>query len=143
MDKNRIQIIITSFLAIIMIFVWINTIKNIRKKISTNKANVQAYKDTLPALVSPASNKKTDKVDAWVRDPFSGKLYTSVRKQGNTPKTLSLAGIIWDKNKPAALINDKVVGVGDRVGGSTVVSIKNDRVLLNDGTNDFEIKIGQ
>jgi len=142
MDKNRIQIIITSILIIILIFTWANSIKTIKKKIATNKAAVQAYKDTIPNPSSSMPSKSSDKVSSWVRDPFSGKTYISMRKSESVSKALTLAGIIWDKDKPAALINDRIVNVGDRIGGNTVVSIKNDRVLLNDGTNDFELKIG-
>jgi hypothetical protein len=39
------------------------------------------------------------------------------------------------------VINHKVVKKGDKAGKNTVVEIKGDRVILNDGSEDFEIKL--
>lgn len=46
---------------------------------------------------------------------------------------------MWDKEKPLAIINDAIVKIGDKVSGNIIVDIKQDKVILNDGTNDFEL----
>ncbi|MCX5701199.1 MAG: hypothetical protein NTZ63_06640 [Candidatus Omnitrophica bacterium] len=142
MDKKRIQIIITIFLGIVMIFLWINSIKTVSKKVSANKAVVQASKVVAPApVVAQVQPVKAKEVSDWLRDPFSGKSYVKVHKEDSNPRALDLTGIMWDTNKPVALVNGRVVGIGGTVVGNTVVDIKPDRVVFNDGENDFEIKI--
>ena len=55
--------------------------------------------------------------------------------------SLSLNGIIWDKKNPKAMLGDAFVKKGDTVGGNKVVDIKKDRVILNDGSKDFELNL--
>jgi hypothetical protein len=143
MDKKRLEIIITSVLVLLLIITWVNSIKTVKKKLSLNKSILNAASEAKPSPTIPLPGIVNNKDVSWVRDPFSGKLYGSTRKNPEDPHSLSLAGIIWDKEKPLVLINNKVAGVGDYVSGNIVVSIKNDRVILNDGVNDFEIRIGR
>ena len=73
---------------------------------------------------------------------------TSVTR-GNAPAqiqasgVLQLKGVFLDQETPMALINDEVVSVGDKIGGSVVSAIKEDRVVLNDGKRDFQLLIEQ
>jgi hypothetical protein len=85
-------------------------------------------------MVNPTQRhaKKTNFTE-WGRDPFLPK--------GAAPSASGLTGIIWDEKSPKALINDAIVGVGDKVGNNTVVKIEKDRVILNDGNKDFELKL--
>jgi len=48
---------------------------------------------------------------------------------------------MWDKEKPMAIINGEIVKIGGNVSGNTVVDIKQDRAILNDGAIDFELKL--
>ena len=49
---------------------------------------------------------------------------------------LSLTGIIWDKKKPLAVINGKMLGIGDTIKGAKVRKIHKESVLLRKhGTN--------
>jgi len=50
---------------------------------------------------------------------------------------------MYDKKYPQAIINGEVVGIGATVGGKRVVDIKEDRVILNDGSKDFELRLDQ
>lgn len=52
-----------------------------------------------------------------------------------------LTGIFLDEKSPKALIGNVVVGIGDNVGGNTVIKIEKDRVILSDGSKDFELKL--
>ncbi len=40
-----------------------------------------------------------------------------------TPPNLLVKGLVWNTDRPQAIINDQVVGVGDRVGETTIRSI--------------------
>ena len=75
------------------------------------------------------------------RDPFSNSpLMAQARSPGDGA---SLSGIIWDKIKPVAVINGKIVKIGDSVDNSRIINIKQDRVVLNDGVKDYELKLGE
>lgn len=52
-----------------------------------------------------------------------------------------LGGILWDVNKPAAIISGEVVAKGDSVGSYVVVEVQPDRVILNDGEKDIELRL--
>jgi len=75
------------------------------------------------------------------RDPFSSLPATAEKISGRGG--LILSGIIWDKDKPSAIINNSIVELGDTVSGNIVVDIRQDRVILNDGSNTFELKLGR
>ena len=75
----------------------------------------------------------------WGKNPFLPR-----EAQGPTlTKKLVLNGIAWDEKSPRAVINDRIVAIGDQVGGSTVVEILRDHVILNDGLIRFELRLGR
>ncbi len=79
------------------------------------------------------------KFTSWYRNPFVPKA-----KEVKVELRIVLNGIVWDANKPVAMINDKVLGMGESLNDKiTVVQIKPDRVILNNGESDFELKLGQ
>lgn len=83
----------------------------------------------------PAERRyKRSAYTSWKRSPF-------VPAGTSVSSSLVLSGIIWNKDKPKAMIGDAIVLKGDTVGGNKVVDIKPDSVILNDGTKDFELKI--
>lgn len=144
MDKKRIQIIATAVLAIIFILVWANAFKVFKSKAATKAPAAPAITPpSIPFKAKQESSAETPKKEesketlGWGRCPFSGKVYTS-RQEG--PVSLKLSGIIWDSKNPLAMINERVVKVGDTIAGNTVVEIKHDRVILNNGSSDFELK---
>jgi len=68
------------------------------------------------------------------RDPLS-KITTE------SSSALFLNGVAWDDANPQAIINNEILEVGGSVNGNTVVEIKEDRVILSNGKNTFELKI--
>lgn len=54
---------------------------------------------------------------------------------------LSLEGIFWDPASPMAIINDKIVGEGDKIEGAEVVEIKEDRVILRYGEEQSILRL--
>jgi len=71
------------------------------------------------------------------RDPFNWSREQINRFKDQEPKLrsssaggLTLSGIIWDRKKPLAIINDRVVSVGDTVKGSTILEILKDMVVF-------------
>lgn len=134
MDKKRIEIIITSGLILIFILVLMKNVKVFKKKPSSI---MQAEQQSLDRQEMP---KQQEEKLEWGRDPFSGKVYYSGTVSGDTGE-LSLNGIIWDEKSPVAMINDRIVKVGDRVGVNTIIDIKKDRVILSNGIKTFELRL--
>lgn len=143
MEKKRLEIIVTSALIAVCILFWIKTLKGLRKESPLKKALPLAVpsevgagrKDfALPLKQIPVAEEADLN---WGRDPFSGYEYSVGPREVN----LKLSGILWDDQKPACIINDNIVGKGERVAGQTVVDIRKDKVILNDGNRDFELKL--
>ncbi|MFA7382159.1 MAG: hypothetical protein WC001_01775 [Desulfurivibrionaceae bacterium] len=71
------------------------------------------------------------------RDPFnwSRKQISLLKQQEPREKSssiggLTITGIIWDKNKPQAVINDRLVGRGDTINDSVITKILKDLVIF-------------
>ncbi|WP_133129855.1 hypothetical protein [Legionella yabuuchiae] len=70
--------------------------------------------------------------DQW-RDPTRPSLYRALEPKGaKKNQTYNLQSIIIGKSRRMALINDKFVTVGDRVGDAKVVAIERNSVVLSE-----------
>lgn len=87
------------------------------------------------AFVTPkmSGQPKKSSYPDWGRNPF---VFSSAVSQ-----EFILGGILWDVNKPAAIIGGEVVAKGDSVGSCVVVDVQPDRVILNDGEKDIELRL--
>lgn len=138
MDKKRIELIAVSILALVLILAWANSIKTLkRRKSAVISPQVKAAPAKESAPLAVEKKEDWDKLK-WVRDPFSGKVYSG---GASGPIDLELQGISWDEKKPQALIGGEIVKEGDTLGNSKVIKINKDSVLLNDGTKDLELKL--
>ncbi|MFH1354972.1 MAG: hypothetical protein ABIH19_02355 [Candidatus Omnitrophota bacterium] len=142
MDKKRIEIIITSALVLVFVLVWARTIK-VMKKRKTPKPKL-ASSLIVPqsaSLAQPTASGVQDitpeEVLSWGKCPFSGKVYSSVEKTSG----VELSGIIWDEETPMAVINDKILLVGESIGQNTVLSIEKEKVTLSDGSKNTELRL--
>ncbi|MBI4845772.1 MAG: hypothetical protein HY810_04775 [Candidatus Omnitrophica bacterium] len=75
--------------------------------------------------------KETD-----IRDPFLpsknvDQINTNIVEK-ELPIDLKVSGILWDNDVPTAIINSKVVKIGDLIYGKTVVDMEKDKVILMD-----------
>lgn len=130
------KIIILIVLAIFAVVSLMHGMAARPKKAAMNPAaskttSPSASKEILPNI---GRQYKRSKNTSWKRSPF-------VPTGTSTASRLVVSGIIWSKDKPKAMIGDTMVGRGDKVGSNTVVEIKTDKVILNDGTKDFELKL--
>jgi len=87
----------------------------------------------LPGIAVPAKRqaRKTE-FKTWGRNPFL---------PGGTAAVLDLSGILWDEEAPKAIISGNIVAVGEKVEGNTVVDIRPDRVILNNGNTTIELRL--
>jgi hypothetical protein len=71
------------------------------------------------------------------RDPFSF-AFTGPKSSRDG---LELSGILWEGEKPTAIINQSFFNVGDSNDQFSVVNILKDRVVLKDKTGEFELRL--
>ncbi len=86
-------------------------------------------------------NKAFGGITEIKRDPFSFGLSGEIKA---TPALdLSLKGIRWGPDNPSVVINDRVLRVGETIGGFKVVEILRGSVVLENGDSRLELKISQ
>lgn len=56
-------------------------------------------------------------------------------------KKIVLSGILWSGQRPNAIINNKVVGIGGDVEGLKIKEIKEGMVVLSDGVNEMVLSL--
>ncbi|HOW36247.1 MAG TPA: hypothetical protein PL155_07525 [Candidatus Omnitrophota bacterium] len=56
------------------------------------------------------------------------------------PPSLSIQGLIWNTDRPQAIINESVVGIGDTIEGAKIVSIQKTGVSIAYEGKTFQIK---
>lgn len=71
---------------------------------------------------------------AWQRDPFS-------RGPARGHGDLALSGILWDADRPLAIINGEALQPGQEIDGFRVVSVEPARVLVTDGAETLELQL--
>lgn len=106
--------------------------------LALNIAQAKMEELTFPTLIPEERVSRRSNYPSWGRNPFVAK-----ETQTATSGKLILDGIAWDEKTPRAAINNRIVTIGDQVGGSTVVEILKDRVILNDGAGNFELRLGR
>ena len=69
----------------------------------------------------------------WDRDPFARS------PAAQSAGALTLSGILWDAQAPIAIVNGQMLRAGEEVGGFRVVEIRQDRVIVTDGTQTLQL----
>lgn len=144
MDKKRIEIIITIILAVILVLSWANSFKFLKgrvgKKATTAVSDVSISSSTINKenAVHIATKAHNGESLEWARCPFSGKVYSDE----SSVSTLKLVGIVSDEKGVQAAINNELYRKGDRINNKySVLDIQSDRVILSDGTKEFELRL--
>lgn len=144
--KSLIQIIITGILVFVLLCVVISDIKRGRRlKYILNKSEFSSGK-VVPIGKQAAAKglflkleEETKKIELK-RDPF---FPGAIINHKESPHGLYLSGIVWDAQKSTAIINGKILGIGSTIGTNTVLDIKEDRVILYDGSGNIELELNQ
>ncbi len=135
-DKKIIILIVLGAAAVISLLYGLMSSPKGRRAPAAAQDISQTHIRTPTAPVSIQRHAARTTFHSSPRSPFQA---TAAPAAG---MNLVLNGIIGGKS-PKAMIGDAMVGVGDRIGSNTVVAIKSDRVVLNDGTKDFEVVMKQ
>lgn len=141
------QKIILAILGVTMVVVWTRALRAPSGRPSSPQpgAGVPEVAALLPEEPPQAVPAAAEFPAGWKDNPFliersaapTGDLSGGVR----TPADAVLTGILWDPNRPSAVVNNRVVGVGDSVGPWTVAEIRRDRVILSDGTRTKTLEV--
>ncbi len=93
-------------------------------------ADSQAVTDQTAQSQVQTANRPVKRItfEGWGRDPFTRVRYDF--DQTKLVDNLKLSGISLRGSNSFALINSKIVKVGDEIEGMKVVAIKEDRVIL-------------
>ena len=140
MKKEKIEIIATVVLAVIFLVFLFVTMKKGSKNKAPSPAKVIKGGETIrkPSVrPQPQGDKKVVQDLGWGRDPF---VLVQTSSSGMST-SLNLGGILWDKKKPKAMINDNIYGVGDKIGEIEILDIKKDRVIVKEGDATRTIKL--
>lgn len=137
-NKKIIILILLVILAAVSLIYGITTPPKGRdKKSATDFTSVIEEQEVLTVdkngVASKRQARKTDYL-SWDRNPFSLKEICG---------GLVLNGILWDEEKPVAVINNFELSVGDKIEGNVVVEIKPQAVILNNGIENFELRLWQ
>lgn len=130
-DKKLILLAVLGLLGIGSLIYGIVTPSRVKRGLSPANGSSSAEK----AAAFPLERRAARSAHAvWGRSPF-------VFQTGETEAGLVLNGIAWDEVSPKAIINDQIVGVGDRIAGQTVVSIAPTGVTLSSGAQETVLKV--
>jgi len=131
--KNIIAIILVIGAVISVIYGITAKPKAAGKKLLDTELDIGRKTTSSERIVPIERRAKKTRFKSWGKSPFvSG-------SQGQ--RGLMLSGIVWHKTKPKAIISSEVVGLGDRVGNYIVKEITQDKVVLTDGSKDYELKM--
>lgn len=134
-NKKVIILIVLGIFAIISLIYGITTGPKGRSRRAEIAVGGNFQPASSQAILSTQRRAKRSSFTSWKRNPF---VPTGIP---GTPSNLVLNGILSSGNNLKAMIGDNIVGKGDKIGNNTVIEIKEDRVILNDGTKDFELKL--
>ena len=138
--KNRRLIILVAvgcIAALSVIRGIMNFSKDTRSKPDASLGSAPTTSKNAPINLPEGTEMARTKYSSWGRNPFAA-VEAGSRSEASG---LSLSGIAWEANRPQAVINGRIVGVGDEVAGSRVVEINQDSVVLSDGSNRFVLKL--
>jgi len=114
-------------------------------------------KEKKPARGIQVSGESLQNLEKKPEDPKLGKELISPEKYGRLDPFdpvcdrvlkedvlgLKLEGIILNEDSPTVIINGKIVGLGDSIGPNKVIKIEPNKVLLFDGRQEFELRLGR
>lgn len=139
-DKKVVILVMLLVLAVLSLLHGMNASKK-EKRLSQPPAAAEELSDQkniLPASKSVEIERRAARTQftSWKRNPF---VPTGI--QGGSSVNLELGGIMWSGENPTAIVGDAIVKKGDKLGMYEVIEIKQDRVILSDGTKDVVLRL--
>ena len=138
-------VVLVTLVGVILTFSDLYALREESKQITElEKIQKEDESPRLERIVRPTIEYKAGNM----RDPFkeaeTGVEAPSKRPEttgvvAGPPPTLSVQGLIWGGNIPQAIVNNKVVKVGDTIDGAKVVTIEKDGVGIFYNGSEFKV----
>lgn len=137
--KEKVKLGITVCLILVLLFAVINAGKKGKQGKPPRTSDIRRAqleqgesKDLFKMMEEEGKNLEL------IRDPFTA---APIAPEKISDTGLRLNGILWDNAHSMVIINDTIVKIGDKINGNTVVNIKPEKVILNDGNHNFELRL--
>ncbi len=146
--KDKIQIAITACLVVVLIVIMAKSFGGMKGGKSRGKKAPAPAAKTVAAKMAPVKAAALPRVPyeklaaetkrlELKRDPF----FRQVVGSASTVDEPYLSGIVWDSAFPSAIINGKIVGVGEEIVGHIVTDIQKNRVILYNRDTGVEVRL--
>ncbi len=76
------------------------------------------------------------------KDPFAKPDIRQREGKGSVSSELNVSGITWVGEKPMAIINDMILGVGGKIEGKEIIKIESESVTVKDGEREYVLWLG-
>lgn len=160
MEKTQVQkVILLVLLPILALGLIYRLVVGIRQKQPTAvfavKQKQEEYIKTKAEMLEELKSKveKVEyKADKFL-DPLKNKLAFYIAKvaevipkvkkeikQDISPPQLSIAGLVWNSDRPQAIVNGRVLSVGDEINGTRLLSVNKDGIKVGYKGIEFFIK---
>ncbi|MBN1404944.1 MAG: hypothetical protein JW946_00305 [Candidatus Omnitrophica bacterium] len=154
MEKQKQQQIILLVLLVIfglsLGYRFINSIMQKNSAVKITLPSAPAEKNTYPQIENEDIDIAVTEYNADnLSDPLKNKLYVYLADnisaiQKNTvlvqPPSISILGLVWDTSRPQAIIDGKILSVGEEVSGCRLLSVERDGVKVEYKGYEFFIK---
>ena len=138
MGIDKKQAWILGLLGIILLAVWIRafTVRPVPSHRPAAQKGLAPRQSSEAVPVDSPSSPARVRFQDWADSPF---LMDREQPQdgepisATAPGEYSLSGILWDPRAPSAIVDNRVVNVGDQIGPWRIVEIQKDRVILSNG----------
>ncbi|MFQ5452561.1 MAG: hypothetical protein ACE5D6_00030 [Candidatus Zixiibacteriota bacterium] len=118
---------------------------------SDTKDNTEAISTESIETIMPKKNIVNNKLvnienktkEKWGRDPFRNKKPKKrvIKKTRTKSISWKLSGILFNSDSPIAIINNKPVKIGDKIGNAKVITIDKKSVILEHNGNKITITV--
>ena len=138
-NKKLIILIVLGVMAITSLIYGIITPSKVKRGIMSTREDISKRgSDAAIEIGSSVRQASRSGYTSWGRSPF-----VPIEVFVKRLHRFTLNGIVWDKASPRAIINNNIVRIGDKIEDATVVDIEKEKVILNDGIKDFDLKLGE
>ena len=132
---------VLGILGIVLVTVWIRAftfgpVHSARRSGQKVPSSLQ-LPEVAPSVPAISTSSTDTSSEGWGDSPFlmeRGQHQAGGPSSEATPEEYLLNGILWDPQAPSAIVNNRVVNMGDQIGPWRVVEIQKDRVILSNGT---------
>lgn len=135
MDPKKQRLTAAALVALgVIVWIWGLTARPARAPKPSASSLALAPIQSSPPQAPPSATRQSRYSD-WGDNPF---VVDRRKATASTPapagsKGLILNGILWDPKVPSAIVNSRLVTVGDHLDHWQVIEIQKDRVILSDG----------